>query len=353
MYNKSMKDPEVRNTIREMYHQQGMSGAAIGTVLGIPARTILDYIAGNTWNGEGRLQYNPEDVSFKEESEIDIDSRTISEYPVKTFKEILKETPAVLGEIHWKSKESRPQKILVIADTQCKPSEDLSYMSWIGKYINDKKPDIIVHIGDHYDMPSLSSYDKGKKSFEGRRVKADIDAGNLGMELLVNEFKSEDYNPRMVFCTGNHDQRLDRLANDMPELDGFIGTGLLPLKEMGWEVYDFLEPVEICGIFFVHYLANPFTGKPYSGTAMNQLKTIGKSFVVGHKQCLDIAIRPVIDGSQQIGIINGAAYPFDEDYKGHQGNNHFRGITMLHEARNGFALPMFVSMDYLNERYGK
>ena len=253
----------------------------------------------------------------------------------------------------WNKKESieSSQKILVIADTQCKPSEDLSYMSWIGKYIRDKKPDVIVHIGDHYDMPSLSSYDKGKKSFEGRRVKADIEAGNKGMELLLNEFVSEDYKPRMVFCMGNHDQRLDRLANDMPELDGFVGTGLLPLTEMGWEVYDFLQPVEICGIFFVHYLANPFTGKPYSGSAANQLKTIGRSFVVGHKQCLDIAIRPVIDGSQQIGIVNGAAYPFDEDYKGYQGNNHFRGITMLHEVENGFALPMFVSMNYLRNRY--
>ncbi len=244
-----------------------------------------------------------------------------------------------------------PKKILVIADTQCKPSEDLSYMSWIGKYINDKKPDVVVHIGDHFDFESLSSYDKGKKSFEGRRLKADIEAGNKGLELLTREFLSDNYHPRMVFCMGNHEARFDRLSEDMPELDGFVGTETLNLEALGWEVHPFLKPVEIEGIYFVHYLANPFSGKPYGGTALNQLKTVGRSFVVGHKQCLDVAIRPTIDGKHQIGIINGAAYPFEERYKGYQGNNHFRGVTMLHEVEDGFALPMFISLEYLKGKY--
>lgn len=248
--------------------------------------------------------------------------------------------------------EDKPKKILIIADTQAKPDVSLDYLKWIGKYIFDKKPDIVVHIGDHYDFPSLSSYDKGKKSFEGRRLKADIDAGNLGMELLLKEFQKDGYNPRLVFCTGNHEFRFDRLADEMPELDGFVGTDTLPLAAMGWEVQPFLKPINIEGIFFVHYLANPMTGKPYGGNAMNQLKTVGNSFVVGHKQCLDVAIRPTLDGKHQIGIINGAAYDFEEPYKGYTGNNHFRGITMLHEVKDGFGLPSFVSLEYLKARYG-
>ncbi|MNC77794.1 hypothetical protein D3C75_1298510 [compost metagenome] len=82
------------------------------------------------------------------------------------------------------------------------------------------------------------------------------------------------------------------------------------------------------------------------------MKTIGRSFVVGHKQVLDIAIRPTIDNKMQIGIINGATYPHDEGYKGFQGNNHFRGIVVLNEAKDGFALPMPVSLDYLKDKYG-
>ena len=242
--------------------------------------------------------------------------------------------------------------ILIIADTQAKSEEDLEYLLWIGKYIADKKPDIIVHIGDHFDMPSLSSYDKGTSKIEGKRLYKDIEAGVTGFKFLNLELeKHKDYKPRKVFCLGNHEERLDRYVNEHPELQGTLGTDKLPFAEYGWEVHPFLKPVEIEGIFFVHYLANPMSGKPYGGSAMNILKTVGRSFVVGHKQCLDVAIRPTIDGKQQLGIVNGACYDHFESYKGYSGNNHFRGLTVLHECSDGFAVPMFVSLDYMKEKY--
>lgn len=243
-------------------------------------------------------------------------------------------------------------KIMYIPDPQVKVGEDLSYLDWIGQYLADKKPDVIVCAGDFFDFPSLSSYDKGKLSFEGRRLKADIAAGREGMNRLLAPMKKlKDYNPRMVFTMGNHEERLMRVPSSQPEFDGFISYELLALEEDGWEVHDFLKPVEIQGIYFVHYLANPFTGKPYGGTALNQLKNVGKSFVVGHKQTLDVAIRPTIDGKMQLGIVAGASYPFDEGYKGYQGNNHFRGIVMLYGAKDGYADPSFVSLDFLKKRY--
>ena len=242
--------------------------------------------------------------------------------------------------------------ILIIADTQVKPTESLEYILWVGKYIHDTKPDIILMIGDWWDFPSLSSYDKGKASSEGRRFVDDLTAGNKGLELLELEInKDPTYKPRKVFCKGNHEHRVDRYVEDNPELKGTLGTEFLPLTKYGWEVYDFLVPVEIEGIFFVHYLANPMTGKPYSGTASNILKTVGRSFVVGHKQVLDIAIRPTFDGKQQIGIVNGACYPFNEGYKGYFGNVHYRGVTILTEVSDGFGLPSFVSLDRMKELY--
>lgn len=253
------------------------------------------------------------------------------------------------------------KKHLVIADTQVKPGHDLSYLTAIGKYIAQKKPDVIIHIGDHFDFESLSSYDKGKRSFEGRRVKEDLEAGHKGMELLLQavkelqesqrKAKKKVYNPRLVFCLGNHEARADRFANDNPEFTGFLGSKELGLEKYGWEVYPYLKPVDVDGINYVHYLANPFTGKPYGGNALSQLKTVGKSFIVGHKQLLDVAIRPTLDGTMQLGIINGACYPHEEEYKGYQGNFHFRGLTVLHEVKDGFGLPSFVSLEFLMEKY--
>lgn len=253
--------------------------------------------------------------------------------------------------------------IMIIADTQVKPNHDLSYLSHIGQYIVEKQPDIIVHIGDHFDFESLSSYDRGKLSFEGRRLAADIDSGQRGMELLLNPLKALQarqrankkavYSPRMIFTVGNHEDRFDRMCRDMPELEGFVGVETLGLEDHGWEVYPFLEPAEAEGIFFVHYLANPMTGKPYGGSATNQLQKVARSYVVGHKQTLDVAIKPTIDGQMQIGIINGACYPHDEAYKGPQGNTHFRGLTVLHDAQDGFGDPMFVSLKYLDRKFGE
>ena len=251
---------------------------------------------------------------------------------------------------------------LVIADTQCKPGVDLSYMNYIGQYIADKKPDVIVHIGDHFDFESLSSYDKGKKAMEGRRLVADIEAGMEGMRLLCDPIRKlqeqqranrkKIYQPQMVFCPGNHENRFDRMANDNPELDGFVGTATLDLQQFGWKVGEFLKPVEVDGIYYVHYLMNPMNGRPRAGTAASQLKAVGASFVVGHKQVLDIAIADnQLDGKYRIGIINGACYPHDEEYKGHQGNQHFRGVMVLNEVEDGFGLPMPVSLDYLTKRY--
>lgn len=253
------------------------------------------------------------------------------------------------------------RKHLIIADTQVKPGHDLGYLTAIGKYIAHKRPDVIIHIGDHFDMESLSSYDKGKKSFEGRRVKADLEIGREGMKLIMQPIwdvqeaqrkaKKKVYNPRLVFTLGNHEARADRFANDNPEFSGFVGTQQLGLEEFGFEVYPYLQPAVIDGINYVHFLANPFTGKPYGGNALNQLKNVGCSFVCGHKQLLDCAIRPTLEGKMQIGIINGACYPFDEPYKGYVGNFHFRGLTMLHEVKDGFGLPSFVSLDYIMEKY--
>ena len=281
------------------------------------------------------------------------------ELPKKTsFAEACSNVASAIGNIGKAMSVSKPHckinkpTICVIADTQCKPTESLEYMLWIGKYIADTKPDVVVHIGDHWDMPSLSSYDKGKASSEGRRFVDDINAGNKGLELLELAMTEDPtYKPRKVFCKGNHCHRIDRYVEDNPELIGTLGTEFLPLEERGWEVHDFLKPVEIEGIYFVHYLPNPMNGRPYSGTASSILKTVGKSFVVGHKQVLDVTIRPIIDGNHQLGIVCGACYPFDESYKGFLGNNHYRGLTMLSNVQNGFGCPSFISLEHMKERY--
>jgi len=251
------------------------------------------------------------------------------------------------------------QKHLFIPDVQSKDGVALDHLTHIGQYIVEKKPDVIVCIGDFADMPSLSSYDKGKKSFEGRRYKKDIAAAREAMNLLLApikeynkhqvELRKKQYKPRMVMTLGNHEERIARAVNDSAELEGVIGYHDLPYEE--WEVHDYLKPVFIEGVCYTHFMANPMTGKPYGGMASGILKNVGHSFVVGHAQKLDVATRYLTDGSQQWGIVAGACYQHMEDYKGPQGNHHWRGIIMLHRVVSGSFDPCFISLDYLRDKY--
>lgn len=250
-------------------------------------------------------------------------------------------------------------KHLFIPDVQAKPGVNLDHLAWIGQYILDKRPDVIINIGDFADMESLSSYDRGKLQFEGRRYKHDIAAAKEAMDLLLEPMraynrqqrktKHAQYKPRMIFTLGNHEYRIMRAANDHPELSGLISYDDLPYED--WDVYDFLEPVFVDGVCYCHYMANPMTGQPYGGMASTILKNVGHSFVVGHAQKLEVATRHLITNQQQWGIIAGACYSHFENYKGYQGNNHWRGIIMLHRVQNGSFDPCFISLDYLRDKY--
>lgn len=82
------------------------------------------------------------------------------------------------------------KKHLVIPDVQFKPGNDTKFLEAIGNYIVEKRPDVVVNLGDFADMPSLSSYDVGTKSFEGRRYKDDIAASVQAMEALLHPLKA-------------------------------------------------------------------------------------------------------------------------------------------------------------------
>jgi len=60
-------------------------------------------------------------------------------------------------------------KHFILPDCQVKPGVPLNHLEWAGRFVVDKRPEVVVCLGDFADMPSLSSYDVGKKSFEGRR----------------------------------------------------------------------------------------------------------------------------------------------------------------------------------------
>jgi hypothetical protein len=249
---------------------------------------------------------------------------------------------------------------LVIPDVQAKPGNDFSFLRHIGNYIVEKKPDVIVQIGDFADMPSLSSYDVGKKSFEGRRYRTDVEATREAMQALLEPIKQyneqarktkhKQYIPRMVLTLGNHENRIDRAVENDPKLDGVLSVEDLNYEAYGWEVIPFLKPIIIDGIAYCHYFTSGVLGRPVS-SARNLVIKKHMSCTMGHVQNWELHREVRADGNPVLGLFSGSCYTHDEDYLGAQGNTYDRGIWMKHEVKDGHYQPMYVSLKYLEKKY--
>ena len=248
-----------------------------------------------------------------------------------------------------KQPDPEPRSHLFIPDTQVRPGVPTEHLGWIGQYIADRKPDVVVHAGDHWDMPSLSTHAaRGSRSLEGKRYVEDVESGNAALRLLREPARRAKLRTEFHILTGNHEDRITRAINDDPKYEGFVS--LDDLDTDGWTRHGYLEPVWLDGVCYSHYFYQPMTGHPFAGTIDNRLKHLGHSFTMGHQQTLMYGVR-FVAGRSQHGLVAGSAYLHDEGYKGPQGNAHWRGVVVKHQVESGSYNPMFVDLDYLCRKY--
>jgi hypothetical protein len=245
---------------------------------------------------------------------------------------------------------------LVIPDTQLKPGCDLKHIAAAGKFIDAKRPEVIVVLGDWGDFGSLSSYDKGKASAENRRLSKDWDVFRLGLEVLLKPWIGKSYNPRLIYTEGNHEQRIQRYANDNPALD------TLPdpcgyFRDCGFAAYPFLHEVVVDGVRYCHLFARTSTGRVTDSsrkygapTALAMARANAASCTAGHKPGFDYAELPAA-GRTFHGLICGSFYRHEEHYQTVQGNRYFRGLVLKNRVRKGEYDLCKVNINYLLERY--
>jgi hypothetical protein len=242
---------------------------------------------------------------------------------------------------------------LVIPDVQAKPGVPTEHLEWIGNYIVEKQPDVLIQIGDFADIDSLNSYAKGKAEAEGKRLAHDISSVVHAMERLLkpihdyNRTAEVKYKPEMHLTLGNHEYRMEREVEDNPRLKGMFDMGDLGYADNGWQVHDFLKVVTIDGVEYAHYFTSGNMGRPVTSAAA-LLRERQCSAIMGHAQHTDMAFHKK---TQNIAMFCGICYLHDEKYLGPQGNNTRRQIVMLHEVENGHFDPMFVSLRFLQKRY--
>lgn len=240
--------------------------------------------------------------------------------------------------------------ILIIGDSHSKPTVSNRRFEWLGNYIGDKKPDVVVDMGDWADMPSLSSYDDGKASFEGRRYNADVEAArdarekcNKGIERanrVLRDGHRAKYKPEKVALGGNHDEgRITRVLENDPKLIGTLSHWDLGYDDYGWDYIPYRNYYNKEGLTFSHFFSSGVMGRPIGGEmpALSLLRKQFTSCVSAHSHLFDIAHRTRPDGTRIWGVVGGCYLDPDqyEDYAGPANLLWWRGLILLKGVENG------------------
>jgi hypothetical protein len=248
-------------------------------------------------------------------------------------------------------------KHLVIPDTQVRPGTPMDHFTAIGNYIAVKQPDTVVHIGDHWDMHSLSSYDLKQAGFANRSYSDDIEAGNEAMRLLMapikayNKGRKKKYTPRMVLTLGNHEERINRFREDAENARFRDVVTQKDFDTAGWKVVPFKKVIKIDGINYAHYFYAQNSGRPIGGLAQFKLTKLKFSYVMGHQQEMSAARESLANGQIIRGLMAGCCYQHEEVYRGPQAKYEWRGVHMLHEVNKGDYSHCEVSLKFLRGHY--
>lgn len=260
----------------------------------------------------------------------------------------------MLGETH-----------LVIGDFHAKPKENLRRATILGRAIVRWRPSRIICLGDFGDFDSLSSYDRGTLSFEGRRVEADIEVVQEALKLInkpIEEYnaaraalKKKQYKPRMVMLGGNHDEgRIGKFVQANPELEGILSIESLGYEDHGWEYIPYGQPICIDGILYCHHIASGVMGRPIGGKNMarNLLRNAHMSVTVGHSHVFDFASEARADGRQIHGLSAGCYTEDTPDYAKTSAKFWWRGLILKTNVIDGdYNIKQF-GMEELKELFG-
>ena len=251
---------------------------------------------------------------------------------------------------------------LCIGDPHAHPDYHNDRADWLGKLILDLKPDVVVNIGDAADLPSLSTYDKGKASFYARNYEKDITAHlDFQDRMWYPMFKSKKKLPRRVVIEGNHEHRIKRLLDLEPHLSG--GRYGVSFNDLAFKDYynDVVEYnggspgiINIDGIDYSHYFVSGISGRPLQSIHHAFDLTVKRfnSSTCGHSHLFDHHVRRDSSGNQRQGLVAGVYQDYASPWAGAINKNWNSGICIKRGVEGGAYDLEWVSIERMKELYG-
>lgn len=228
----------------------------------------------------------------------------------------------------------------------------------MSQLIIDLQPDVVINLGDQFDMSSLSGYDKGKRSFVGRSYKNDLNSGLEFSERLWEPVRARKKRlPYRIYIEGNHEHRIEKALDLNPELVGTIDFEDYDLDRYYDEVirYEGSTPgiIEVDGINYSHYFISGVLGRPISGEhpAYSLSTKLGGSVTAGHLHTVDYNVRTDVYGRKRHALIAGCFFDYNSDWAGKANDLYWRGVVVKRNVTNGEYDPEFISMNQLVKEY--
>lgn len=211
-----------------------------------------------------------------------------------------------------------PTSVLVIPDRHNDPRHPhrLECSTWIARLGSERRPTVVVDLGDAITMDSCSRHDRNE-TLKGRlkpSIKADLD-NHLASLQAFERGRAPDWKPRRIKTRGNHEQRLWAFENEHPENEGsHTHTYAEQLLQFGWQERGFGEFAYVNSVAFTHAPINgmgrPMGGKTSTHRAGGMLTS---SLVHGHTHQLHVFSDAKMGPQERITVVQaGCALPWGE-----------------------------------------
>lgn len=235
----------------------------------------------------------------------------------------------------------RPERTLVIPDTHA-PFHDKVAVRCMLAAARAMKPDNIVIIGDFADFYAVSQHAKTP----GR--KADIAWEIDQVNKLLDQVDALNPRGRKLFCSGNHEYRMDRYIRDKaPELFGVRGTTVpeqLRIKRRGWQWVPYMEYARLGKVAYTHEV-----GRCGKNAAAQSLADFGGNLVVGHNHRGNVAYQGTVkDGGRFCMTVGHLSDLKQVDYmhRARAERDWEHGFGIIDQDAKGIAWAQFIPIIY-------
>jgi len=215
-------------------------------------------------------------------------------------------------------------RVVVWPDTHV-PNHDVKATKVVLKFLKYFKPHILILIGDLLDCEGVSFHKPSESQIP--YLMNEFDEGN---KLLDRIQATVGKNCKLVYCIGNHEERIERwIAFQNPSLSGVITIEKeLHLKERGIEVIPMNKFYKVGKLHFTHGI---YTGVHHS---LKHVKATMKNTVYGHLH--DLQLSTVMSASgPKMGICCGCLAKKNPAYMKNRPNNWMTGFGVFYVFENG------------------